>query len=209
MHFFRIFHYYKQIYSMKQLIIYTHFSPFSFNCAIKDRIIQQAQLMGHETILRDLYFMNFKPSLDWIDMNAQKNNEVPIDIATEQKYIAEAEVLIFVFPIWWNSMPAVLKGYIDRVFSNGFAYSINGEVKGLLNGKKVMIFNSLGGDTDEDMQNAMRTTIDKGIMEFCGMDVELHRFFPNVIDVDRQTRESYLDDIGREYRDIINKKASK
>jgi len=74
---------------------------------------------GKELPLRDLYAMNFSPVLAAADFSAIQNGSVCDDVRAEQEQIRAADVLIVVYPLWWSGMPAMLKGYIDRVFSYG------------------------------------------------------------------------------------------
>ncbi len=92
----------------------------------------------------------------------------------------------------------MIKGYIDRVFSHGFAYRIGANgVEKLLTGKKVVVFNTQGTPADiyerSGMFGAMRMTSDTGIYEFCGMTVLAHRFFDAVPYVDETARKGFLD----------------
>ena len=121
----------------------------------------------------------------------------PPDVRQEQEFIEWADLLTFVYPIWWTGMPAMLKGYVDRVFCQGFAYCPQGDtVKGLLNGKKVLIFNTTGLPspfyTSQGMHEAMSLTTDTGIFELCGMEVLHHAFFGSLEVVSDEVRKSYL-----------------
>ena len=70
---------------------------------------------------------------------------VPPDVARAQGQVQEADVLTVIYPLWWLSMPAIMKGYIDRVFARGFAYeSAHGVVNGLLTGKKCVLITLSG-----------------------------------------------------------------
>lgn len=192
---------------MNQLIIYSHYSPFSFNCAIKDVIVDEANKLGVNTVLRDLYHMHFNPLLDNMDMLDFNKGNTPKDVEIEQSYITNSDIVIFVFPIWWNSFPAMIKGYIDRVLSRGFAYDLDEKAKivGLLKGKKVMVFNSLGGKERPNYNEAFRLLLDKGIFEYCGFDILLHKFYPEMLRVDEKVKLSYLEDVRKRYREIIEK----
>jgi NAD(P)H dehydrogenase (quinone) len=97
-----------------------------------------------------------------------------------------------IHPIWWTGLPAILKGYIDRVFSYGFAYRYDqGIQKGLLVGKKAVIINTHGKSKAEyesiGMDNALLLTSDKGIYTYSGLEVVKHFFFDKA---DRPISES-------------------
>src|ERR1700690_1841729 len=100
---------------VKSLIIYAHPNAASFNHAIMETISEELKGSNKDFNVRDLYKIGFNPILSAEDFVAIQNGTVPDDIKTEQNYIRSADTLIFIFPIWWSSMPAMLKGYIDRV----------------------------------------------------------------------------------------------
>lgn len=185
---------------MKNLIIYAHPNPKSFCKAIEERAEKVFRKMGNETKIRDLYELGFQPILKPSDFEAFASGKIPEDIKSEQEYIKWADVIIFVYPIWWSGFPAILKGYIDRVFAYGFAYEyVNGVPKGLLDEKKVMIFNTTGTPNDiyanNGMHDAMKKTSDEGIFGFCNIKVLKHTFFGAVPSVDDETRKSYLNEV--------------
>ena len=124
------------------------------------------------------------------------------DAEQERRYIAEADALIFIYPVWWFAMPAILKGYIDRVFCEGFAFAFEGgRFKGLLGGKRVFVINTTGGTGDildrMGYIEAMRVTIDAGIFGFCGMEVVQHRYFFAVPEADEAARRTMLEEAAR------------
>jgi NAD(P)H dehydrogenase (quinone) len=164
------------------------------------QLAEKLEACGEQVSTRKLYDQNFNAILSTTDFVAFKKGELPHDIAEEQKYIAQADYLWFVFPVWWTSMPAILKGYIDRVFLNGFAYRLENDTPvGLLTEKKVIILNSMGMSRESyrlsGMFKAMELTIDKGIFEFTGMKVIAHKYFTSIMSVDETTRKSYLNEI--------------
>ncbi len=93
------------------------------------------------------------------------------------------------------------KGYVDRVFSLGFAYTFEetGGAVGLLKGKKAVIFNTQGTPREQyeafGMYGAMTKTCDAGVFAFCGIEVINHTFFPAVPFVDDATRRGYLAEV--------------
>lgn len=171
-----------------------------------DRLESRLQEQGNTVEIRDLYEMNFNPVLTTDDFEALKSGNLPQDISTEQKHIEEADFIWVVFPIWWSSMPAILKGYIDRVLLSGFAYRMEGdEPIGLLKGKKVVILNSMGMSTEDyknsGMFDALKLTIDKGVFEFSGMRVVAHKYFTSIMSANDTLRERYY----KELTDLADK----
>lgn len=177
---------------MKNLIIYAHPNPASLNHLFKEIIVESLVESEQEVVVRDLNAINFNPVLSLEDMNGQRIGKVADDIQTEQDYITWAEQIIFVYPIWWTGMPAIMKGYIDRVFSYGFAYRYDqGIQKGLLTGKKAIIINSHGKSNAEyeamGMDKALALTSDTGIFTYCGFEIKKHFYFDKA---DRASEES-------------------
>ncbi len=190
---------------MKTTILYAHPNPKSFNHAIKEIVEEKLKEKNIEFITRDLYSMNFQPVLKAEDFIAIKNGDYLPDVKQEQEIIRNSDILIVIHPIWWYSMPAILKGYIDRVFSYGFAYGeVDGQIKGLLTDKKVIIFNTLGESKEicegSGICQCIKKTID-GTYEFCGIEVLEHKFFFSVPYVSDKERKEML----KETEEIINK----
>ncbi len=167
---------------MKNLIIYAHPTVPCFNEKVVEKVIETAKAKGDEVILRNLYEMDFNPVFSSKDMADLQAGNIPEDIKVEQEYIKDADIMTFIFPIWWADMPAIMKGYIDRVFSYGFAYAY--DEKGpqpLLTGKKVIIITSAGGTEDvykaSGANDAQKLTIDYNKFGFCGIEVLEHKYF--------------------------------
>jgi len=184
---------------MNTLIIYANYKEPSFNSAIRDILGEEFNKNGHEVVVRDLYNIKFNPVLSRKDLESIDQNIYPVQITQEQKYIKRADLIAFVYPIWWSGMPAMLKGYIERVFLEGFAFKTeNGKATPQLTDKKVMLFNTTGSTEFFNTQkqlDALREITEKCIFEFCGMEVMHHKYFKAIADVDDKTRQSYLDEI--------------
>ncbi|WP_024953556.1 NAD(P)H-dependent oxidoreductase [Sulfurospirillum arcachonense] len=184
---------------MKHLIVYAHPKEDSFNHAILERTIKILEDKGDSVVVRDLYALGFNPVLSANDMKEIGAGEVPQDIATEQGYITDADAITVLYPIWWTSMPAILKGYFDRIFSYGFAfkYTQDGNIEGLLSDKKALLFSTQGApNTYYDatgMTEAFKNTTDVGIFGFVGAEVKEHVFFGEVPTVDDAKRKEMLD----------------
>lgn len=177
---------------MKHLIIYAHPNEESLNNHFKQTIIKCLQSTDHEFEVRDLNAINFNPVLSLEDMDRQRIGQVSSDVKKEQDFISWANQITFIYPIWWTGMPAIMKGYIDRVMSYGFAYRYDqGIQKGLLQGKQTVIVNTHGKSYAEyesiGMNQALLLTSDKGIFTYCGLEVKNHFFFDRA---DRPTVEA-------------------
>jgi len=180
---------------MKNLIVYAHPNSGSLNHFFKQTVLESLQESGEEIAVRDLNEINFNPVLSLDDMNGQRMGTVADDVQTEQDFITWADRIIFIYPIWWTGMPAIMKGYIDRVFSYGFAYRYDqGVQKGLLTGKKTIIINSHGKSNAEyeavGMDKALALTSDTGIFMYSGLEIQQHFYFDKA---DRASAESILD----------------
>ena len=182
---------------MEHLIIYAHPNPKSFNHAILGAVEERLGQLKKSCVTRDLYGLNFDPVLKNTDFIALQQGKLPLDIAKEQDYIKRAKTIIIIHPIWWFNAPAILKGYIDRVFSYGFAYAVkNGAITGLLSDKRVFVINTTGGNETNyrnlGFADGLKATIDNGVYAFCGMKVEQHIFFYEVPAVTKEKREAML-----------------
>lgn len=172
--------------SMNHLVIYGHPNPESFNHAVLNTYADTLREQGHDVVIRNLYELKFDPVLNGSDFEALQSGNIPADIKAEQEHISRADVLTLIYPIWWTGMPAVLKGYIDRVLSYGFAYAYgeDGSINKLLSGKRGFIINTQGSPKDYydaiGMTEALKKTSDTGIFEFCGIESVGHLFFGSV-----------------------------
>jgi NAD(P)H dehydrogenase (quinone) len=152
------------------LLVYAHPEPRSLNGSIRDFIVDRFVRAGHAVELSDLYAMGWKTSLDADDF-PQRDAAQPFrpgadskrafaedthaaDVAAEQQKLRRADLVIFQFPLWWFSMPAIMKGWFERVYAYGFAYGVGehsearwGERygEGVFAGKRAMLVVTTGG----------------------------------------------------------------
>ncbi|PYY31377.1 NAD(P)H-dependent oxidoreductase [Paenibacillus illinoisensis] len=185
---------------MKHLIVYAHPHADSFNRAILNTAVEALEAQGHEVVVRDLYALEFQPVLSAADTASMRAGQNPQDIATEQKFITDADAITFIYPIWWTGLPAILKGYVDRVFAYGFAYA-SGEagIEKLLTGKKGLIINTHGTPSDIydqiGMTAGMKMTSDVGIFDFVGIESVDHLFFGSIGYLDDLAYQSMLEQV--------------
>jgi NAD(P)H dehydrogenase (quinone) len=167
---------------MKHLVILAHPREGSFTRDICDIYVRTVRALGHEVVVRDLYAMKFNPVATVEDITGNRTGKIPADVKVEQDHLVWADVIALFHPIWWIDRPAILKGYIDRVFAIGFAYgySPNGPV-GILKDKRAIIFSSAGSTQEHFDQSgkmqAVRTAQDVGTMEFCNIKMIEHVHF--------------------------------
>lgn len=168
---------------MNHLIIYAHPNPDSFNHAILEKTVSAS--VGNHVIIRDLYQLNFSPILQWQEFQQSITQQYAEDIKNEHQYWQDAELITLIYPLWWMGFPAILKGYLDRVLSYGFAYT-NGDIEsiGLLKGKKMQHFVTLGNSNEKYKEkgflSAFEHTLGKGLFEFCGIEHVAMHYFGNV-----------------------------
>ena len=189
---------------MKHLIIYAHPNAESLNHFFKQIVVNTLAKANHEVVVRDLYALNFNPILSLEDMTGQRRGQVEPLVREEQMRIEWADAITFIYPIWWTGMPAIMKGYIDRIMSYGFAYRYDqGIQKGLLTGKRAFVINTQGKSNAEysaiGMDKALRLTSDKGIYTYCGLDLKSHLFFDKADRATEATIKKWTSEIEEMY----------
>jgi NAD(P)H dehydrogenase (quinone) len=119
---------------MRFLVIYAHPVEESFQSALHRRVVDTLIAAGHEVDDCDLYAENFQPVLSAGERRAYHSGAPETaGVAREIERLRRAEGLVFVFPTWWFGMPAILKGYFDRVWVPGVAFELkNGQTMPLL-----------------------------------------------------------------------------
>ncbi|MFB1048773.1 NAD(P)H-dependent oxidoreductase [Streptomyces chrestomyceticus] len=130
---------------MKVLWLAAHPEERSLNSSLKNEGIRTLRDHGHEVQVSDLYAMKWNPVVDADDYDhspterlhisnaahhAYTNGTLSPDIRAEQEKVTWADTLVVQFPLWWYGMPAILKGWFDRVFVRGFAYGIDDPATG-------------------------------------------------------------------------------
>ena len=141
---------------MKVLLVYAHPEPMSFNGAMRDMALATLTAAGHSVTVSDLYAQNFNPVAGPGDVAVRSNEQVlnlgmeqlhavqqgalATDVQAELDKLLAADMLILQFPMWWFSLPAMLKGWIDRIFVFGAAYDFGRTWgKGVFAGKRAML----------------------------------------------------------------------
>lgn len=170
---------------MQHLLIICHPKRQSFTQTIARAYAEELQALGHEVVVRDLYRVGFDPLLSEGELMDAEKPTVPAAIRREQRRLLDAGAIALFYPIWWAYMPAMLKGYIDRVFATGVAYDLKEEeMIPRLTGKKALIVTSSGADMAylrrSKQWNAMRTLEKDHILDLCGIELLDHIHFPSI-----------------------------
>ena len=122
----------------KILVVSAHPDPRSLNGALTSFAVEHLLAAGHEVRVSDLYAMKWNATVDADDFpdrtgagplnvpaaqeQATLGGRLTPDVAAEQEKVLWSDAIVLQFPMWWFSLPAILKGWVDRVFTNGFAY---------------------------------------------------------------------------------------
>lgn len=107
---------------MHVLVVLDHPNPASFCAAAAHAFADGAKAAGHSVEVADLHLEGFDPRWSMADIRADDGGTVPKDVAAEQARIASADAICMAFPLFWWGMPSILKGWVDRVWSWGWAY---------------------------------------------------------------------------------------
>jgi NAD(P)H dehydrogenase (quinone) len=185
---------------MKHAVILAHPNPDSFNAAIARSCLLTLEKLGHETILRDLYALDFDPRLKREEVSAAHGRPAP-DVVAERLLLADIESFIFIYPFWFNAEPAILKGYVDRVFGDGFGFhaGFGGSMPLLTGGQLTTI--STSGAPDHWVQStgalkALMTTFDLHVSAICGLAVKDHIHFGSIgPNLDEDAAGDVLDEV--------------
>lgn len=188
---------------MNILYVFAHPEPRSLNGALRDVAVAELQAQGHQVRVSDLYAQGWKSTVDRADFpvlapdarlapaaaskQAFEADALTADVRDEIDKLLWADALVLQFPLWWFSMPAILKGWVDRVFAYGFAYGVGEHSdrrwgdrygEGTLAGKRAMLVVTAGGWPEHYGPRGINGPIDDllfpiqhGILFYPGYDV--------------------------------------
>lgn len=214
---------------MNVLIVYAHHEPSSFTAAMKNLAVEVMSRQGHDVVISDLYGQGFSPEAQKWDFVTTTGNHFNYmleqkhaanldlafspDILGEVQKLRVADIVLFVAPIWWFSVPAILKGWFDRVFAMGVTWD-GGKIykNGLMRGKQAMFIGSAGGpakyyqDDGEHQATVQQILhpINHGTLAFCGFDVHEPFAALNVLGSDTAARAQMLADLRFRIQHLID-----
>jgi len=171
---------------MKHLVVVAHPSEDSFTMGLTRAYTAELEKLGHSQRTYDLYRMGFNPVLAAHELvSIAADRLASADVMQAQGDILAAEAVTVVYPLWWLSMPAMMKGYVDRIFARGFAYEArNGIVHGLLSGKKSVLITVSAAPMSLLVKsgewNAVQVLQDTHIFRSAGFELLGHLHFDEV-----------------------------
>lgn len=202
---------------MNILWVYAHPEPRSLNGSLRNAAVSQLLEDGNTVELSDLYAMQWDPVVRTQDYDHDPAHRFQVatasskalragtqapEIVAEQQKLLRADAVVLQFPLWWFSMPAIMKGWVDRVFVEGFGYGIraaDGRTRrygdGTLAGKRAMIVVTMGGSEHTVSPRGINGSLEEmlypiqhGILFYTGMFV-----VPPVLvaSADRMTETDY------------------
>jgi NAD(P)H dehydrogenase (quinone) len=194
---------------MRIMIVLAHPKPDSFNAALCAALCQGLKEAGHEADMADLYAEGFDPVLRGQELDTLGANLPLPDVAAYQGRILRAQALAFIYPVWWFGTPAMLKGFIERVFQEEFAFRFTaaGKVRGLLRHRKALVVCTTGINTALyrlcRFGRPLAKTFDDWTLRNCGIRNVRRVVLHDVVNAGQATRARYLQDIRRLGRDYF------
>ena len=188
---------------MKHAVIIAHPNAHSLAGAVGKTYTDAVEGLGQRAVVRDLYRMGFDPCLRSGEIPTPSGFQFGDDVVAERLLLADVDVFVFVYPLWFNAPPAILKGYVDRVFSMGFGYEPGlGGTETLLDGKRLISFTSSGAPDhwvrETGALNALTALFDRHLSAMCGLQMVDHVHAGGVVsDITPEAVEDILKGVRR------------
>lgn len=196
------------IQTMKHAIIVCHPVKKSFTMAVAERYAEIVKAHGHQAVIRDLYRIGFDPVL-----KAKERQGVPAaDVAREWSAMGKPDVFVLVYPIWFGSAPAMLKGYIDRVFGAGRSRGQGGEggAGELLAKKRLVMLTSSGSLSawlsEKGVLGSLRTVFSQYLSEVFGLrEAHVYHFDGVTADLPERDVRMHLAEVEKAAREVMSR----
>lgn len=172
----------------RHVVILAHPDADSFNASIAETYCSTVRECGHEAIVRDLYALHFNPILGIDERPGRHAFQPAADVRTELDALAGGDVFVLVYPIWFGTPPAILKGYVDRVLGAGVtAIAIqNREWNDLLGGKRLLSFTTSGARgpwlAEQGQSLSLRMVFDDYLAHAFAMKPPQHVHFGSIVE---------------------------
>jgi putative NADPH-quinone reductase len=184
---------------MNVLVIIANPQKGSFNHAIAETVVDTLKQIGHKVVFHDLYLEDFNPIIKAEEILPHTKLDANLQRHCEE--LCAADGIVIIHPNWWGQPPAILKGWIDRVFRAKVAYRFeetgNGEgiPVGLLKAKKAVVFNTSNTKEEREQEtfgDPLETLWKKCIFGLCGVKNVKRKTFSVVITSTQQQRQAWL-----------------
>lgn len=185
---------------MKHAVIIAHPNSRSLTHSVGEAYVVAARTLGHEALVRDLYGLDFDPRLRTAEIPHLAAPTPGADVVAERELLADVDVFALVYPFWFNAPPAILKGYVDRVFCMGFGYGWTPEgTEPLLEGRRLVSFTFSGAPDqwvrDTGALTGLVSMFDRHFARVCGLQLVDHVHTGGV--VSNMTPEAVQDVLNR------------
>ena len=193
---------------MRVNVVYAHPLADSYQASLHRRLVKTLKARGDEVVDFDLYGMKFNPAMDAEERRSHfEVSRIPKDLQVYIDALRWAEACVFCFPTWWSGMPAMLKGYFDRVWRPGVAYELppDGSLikPALLNIRRMGVVTTCGSPwwyTEVYMQNPGKKVLLRGLKTMCGRNVKhLYLTRYSVEAISNQQREIFARKVERHF----------
>jgi NAD(P)H dehydrogenase (quinone) len=177
------------------VVILCHPLPGSFNHALAERVVGTLAELGHGACLHDLYAEGFDPVLPGEELRRGVSFDETVLVHTEQ--LSSCGGIVVVHPDWWGLPPALLKGWVDRVFRPGVAYELEGEEflrkrsAPLLRGRTALVFATTEASPAED-PGLIERFWREAVFRFCGIESSECRILRNMHGLEQGERTAWL-----------------
>lgn len=213
---------------MNVLIVFAHPEPKSFNGALFDTAMRELRAAGHTVETSDLYRMGFNPvssrhnfttvhdpdylKLQLEETHATEHDGFAPDVEAELRKLESCDLLVLQFPLWWFGLPAILKGWVDRVMAMGRTYGYGAIYQtGKFRGKRALLSLTTGGPEaayakggfNGDIDGILRP-IQRGVLEFLGFDVLAPQIHYGPVRASAEQRQAWLADYAERLGSIHN-----
>jgi putative NADPH-quinone reductase len=189
---------------MKVLVILGHQNPDSFCHAIARTAVAELEAAGHEVIFHDLYTEGFDSILPHEEIPKGSTRSPVVQQHCDE--LTAADGLVVVHPNWWAMPPAILKGWIDRVFCQGVAYEFGagGQIVGHLKGKTAVVLTTSNTPRDAELEiygDPLQNLWETCIFGFCGVENFYRRNYESIVMSTPEQRSGWLEHVRQTIRE--------
>ncbi len=187
---------------MKILVVLAHPNQKSFNHAIAHEAVAVLKENGHRVVFQDLYDEQFDPLLT--NEEIPKEGPLPQEVKRSCQMLSSADGIIVVHPNWWGQPPAIMKGWVDRVFRPGVAYEFleddsgEGVPIGLLKAKAAMVFNTSNTPQKREQEvfgDPLESLWKVCIFDLCGVKTFYRKMFDLIVTSTLEQRKKWLAEV--------------